>query len=270
MAWLPVAFVPAIISWTGLPVVMLLGSTPSLPEAAVAVAKLRGFRGGYSYSPSLPRSAAGASGANLRAAVKATQVLLIVAGGWLVNLGSAAAIFTALSPPSPPSPTSSAGSCERGAGAAASSPSWRPEQTVVASAATGFFGPRLVRRLAAWTVASGALSMASGAAARGERYWSCALEKLGMPLSSIEQELGFHALHIAGIFSALLSIGLATMLGFAAGRLAVSPGRMFRFSLPAWVAVLLPLATSAAASMAIEWLLHFYVFCLTDDCLEYR
>lgn len=259
MAWLPLFSVPAILSWGGVPIFRLLGSTLSLPDAAVAAAKFEAALGHSSRSPPSAGSVARAEGrgARLRVAVKATKLLLTAAGGGVLNLGSAAAIFTALSPSSP-SPTSSAA-----LPATAVAASSLPLKTPTADTSTvGFFSPGLVRRLRTGMVASGALITVPLAVLEHPQLIPPFLRPvfevlLGYPMSFIfytftlrmDMFLFMLLIMTGSVIIPIVATGLAALFGFAAGRLIVSPGGLLARSHPP-MAVLLPLATSVAAPIA--------------------
>eukprot|EP00752_Nemacystus_decipiens_P014562 g12969.t1 len=264
MAWLPVFFVPAVLSWLRLPIVKLLESTSSLADAVVEAAKLEGAFGNFSRLTSPAGCVTWAEGRRekLRVAVRATKLLLIVGGGWLANVGSAVAIFKALSPQSP-SPTFSArlsGTTTAGATAAAvaAAPSSRLRHSAADTSTVGFFCPRLVRRLGIRTATLGGLIAVIVSVFRcqlSSPFACSAFEALAYPLVSLFDALNINRwwlVYLTFVGGGLVlgaTIGLATLLGFAAGRLVVSPtGALARLHPP--MAVLLPLAASVAAPVA--------------------
>ncbi|CAM9970190.1 unnamed protein product [Scytosiphon promiscuus] len=255
MAWLPLIFVPVLIPFFGTPLAGWMGSFKSLPEAVVALAKLGGI--GSNVFPSAAPTPAGRGGARtrgtkLRVAVNVTKLLLTVGGGWLMSFGSAAALFTALSPTS----SSPASSCALStAGAATSAPSAAaedaaavagfrsPQTSGAARAAAGLPHWRLVRRLGAGTLVSGAVSLVSfGLTSLADwSGWTWDHNSFGwMPL-----------LFFPAIYSGFLTIGLAAIFGFAAGRTGLSSRGLFGRSCSPWAAMLLPVAPSMAATLAV-------------------
>lgn len=226
LKWLPVVFVPALVPWTHSPLANLAGSSGSLSGAVVAAAKVfareSGARcscNGCAHSPP-PLEA---RGARFRAAANVTKLLLAVAGGWLAHIGSAAAVMTALSSaPSSSSPTSPA----------------TPDATATAVVAADFFGPRLAKRLGIATLVVGAGS-----------YPLMALADAPAPFFRAVGDLFL----LPAAFGPPLSVGLATLFGFAAGKVGVSPGGAFDSSgaSSSWKAALLPLATSVGATVLV-------------------
>ena len=276
-------FVPALLPWVRaefrVPLAEILGASGSLPEALVTAAKMAARRAAamaasdytYMHEDRLPSpSAAGAPAKarhggggrfRVRLAANVACLVLSVAGGWLVSFRSAAAVFPALSSSSSPSSTSAA------------APTSAASLSRVSSATTadvGSFGGRFVRRLGVGAVASGVMSGASflilnknmpSVNARLKEVVPVSDKAFEKKLSSpegraeMEEALGLTPLlSLTGFAGAYLSMGLATLFGFAAGHAGVRPGRVFSSRSPVsspcppWKAALFPVVASAAAT----------------------
>ncbi|CAN0241768.1 unnamed protein product [Ectocarpus sp. 13 AM-2016] len=238
--WLPVVLVPSLVQWIFVPLASLTGSSASLAEvvvtAAKAAARHAAGRVSKDYWYAFSRFPAGGkpSGSRLRAVANVAKVLLTGAGGWLAHLGSTTVVVSVLSwLSSPSSPASRSASITPATPAAVSSKF--PTESVRRTTRGGLFDARLVRRLGTGTVALGAASVT-----------------LFALFSSMPFSFGLFVVVflVPAIVGAHASMGLATLFGYSAGHVGVSPGGALasrRSALP-WKAALLPLATSMAAT----------------------
>ncbi|CAM9693990.1 unnamed protein product [Ectocarpus sp. 13 AM-2016] len=141
---------------------------------------------------------------------------------------------------SPSTPSSRSTSITLDAAATPAVSSTLPTESVRRLTPGGLFGARLVRRLGIGTVASGAASVT--------------IFELIFPWVpfSLESFSWFGIFVIFGLIPAFVgvqaSMGLATLFGYSAGHVAVSPGGALGSRRSAWKAALLPLATSMAAT----------------------
>ena len=256
-AWLPVLFVPALTPWFRGTLAELMRSSESIPEAMVTAAQRVARRTAaiasgddmyehslYPPSPTGEPVKAGPRGSRFQLALKVASLLLTGTCVWLVNVGSAAAVVSALIP----SPDDTAAA----AAAALSSTA-----TSVTASNVGPFTLHLVRRLGVGILASGVVAGASSYTVRRLIVASSvgALETESSP-GETENILGFFLIAYAGYAGAFLSTGLATLFGFAAVHVAVQPGgwlsRSSRDSCAPWKAALLPVMMSTAAARVSE------------------